>query len=121
MTDTLKALRTALAARLGVSVSTEVPATRPDQFVTLMRTSGGVNRFTDTPTILIHCWAKPANGQSGEAAAGALAARVIRALIETADEDPYISDINISNKYRNDTADGTPRYSIVCGVTANQP
>lgn len=122
MTDPLKTVRDALAAALpGCRVATEVPpGGRPDPLVTLRRTGGPSDAFLESPSLTVTCWAAPDPGHSGDRNAAALATRARDALLAIPDGDPWVSEVEVAGTYRNDRADGTPRYSIQCRLTVNQ-
>lgn len=122
MTDPLKTVRDALAAAMpDCRVATEVPSgERPDPLVTVRRTGGPSDAFLDSPSLLVTCWASPDAGHSGDRNAAALATRARETLLAIPDGDPWVSDVEVPSTYRNDHADGTPRYSIQCRLTVNQ-
>lgn len=42
---------------MGVSVSTKVPAKRPERFIKASLAGGGEDSIFDTPRVLVECWA----------------------------------------------------------------
>lgn len=95
-------------ARLAVPCSSEVPATRPDEFVTVERTGGQYELGKDNPTLAVQCWA------STDAKAYSLALAVAEVLRNMRETVPQVCRSSVSSVYRFDApGDQQRRYQIV--------
>lgn len=101
-------LKTALAP---IPVYTEIPAERPQKFVTLEKTGGSRQNWIETATIALQCW-------SGSLYEAADLCRTVKAVMDAsiALDDiaraEYVSDYNYT-----DTAAKAYRYQAVYQVT----
>lgn len=60
--DVLADLCRWLSDRLGVPVSTTVPAARPPEFATVERTGGGAAPYGDSPNLAVQTWSESEAG-----------------------------------------------------------
>ena len=56
----IAALAEWLPAQAGVPCYGQVPAERPDTFIDVYRTGGGVSNYIDHPVVAVRCWAQSA-------------------------------------------------------------
>lgn len=97
-----------LNKRLDVAAYADVPASRPEQFITVERTGGGRdNVIIDRPTVAIQCWS------TSRASAADLAYVVDDALPEFTQE-PGINKARRTTIYNFPDEKGNPRYQLVC-------
>lgn len=93
-----------------VYVAADVPADRPDYFITLERTGGGLdNVVRDTPTVAIQAWAPT------RAEAMALAEDV-RDAMDAFKYAPYICRCSLNGMYNYPTSHAEPRYQLVYDI-----
>lgn len=106
MFDILAFIRDRIANATGLTCATEVPANRPDRFVTIYRDGGGRREHVDNPTITVQTWG------ASEADAYELALQV-RDVMENMTFSPYVSDVSCSSLRVNNHSDGAHRYEAV--------
>ena len=97
----------------GVPVSTDVPARRPERFVTVERTGGAETPFTDHPMLAIQCW------DTSRVQASFLAQRV-KTLLERATRIPAVARIVIESTTNYPLDEHTPRYQITAELTVHK-
>lgn len=97
-----------LSGKLGVPVSTTVPAERPAEFSTVERTGGGSTVYGDAPSLAVQLW----SGTEAGAYTLALAAR--EALVSRAwQELPLVVSCEVGGIYRFPDPDSRmERYQI---------
>lgn len=96
---------------MGLDAHTRVPSSRPDEFVTVERTGGGVSDGIDRPMMAVQCWAPT------DARAEALANAVRLALVATAPPAGVHSVRVNSGPYQFfDPETRMPRYQLVLDV-----
>lgn len=115
--DIEKALAGYLRSRLGVRVSTRVPAERPDRFVEVKRIGGTrANLVQDEPIIMLRAW-----GASNDAESAGPAADLARATYYQLDaaqrswlaDDCWLYHARIGSPVNNpDAGTDTPRYQM---------
>lgn len=112
--ETLLVQLLALNPRLkGVPVSTDVPAHRPGQFITVERTGGAETPFLDHPMMAVQCWAPT------RTAAGTLAAQTKLALLETT-MHPAVARVDIESTSNYPLDATTPRQQIVASLVVHK-
>lgn len=96
-----------LKARLDVPVSSQVPANRPDEFITIERTGGAYSLGKDSPNLAIQAWSTT----DAKAYSLALAAaEVVRNMRESVTQ-VCTSEVNGIYSFA-DTESRTPRYQL---------
>ncbi len=101
---------------LGYTASTNVPAHRPDRFVTVERESGGVDNLVDHPTVTVQTWALSRDEAETDG-------RDIRLLAETATregtlpEGVYAMTANAGPYSFPDEDSDMPRYQTLYDIT----
>ena len=100
-----------LASQLAVPVSTEIPATRPDEFVTVERVGGPITDVRDKALLAIQAWS------TTRTKAGVLAHKVTDSLILGGIQHPQIADVGINSIVNNpDPSSGQARFQITAVV-----
>lgn len=100
-----------LASQLSVPVSTEVPANRPAEFVTVERSGGPITDVRDKALLTIECWS------TSRTNAGTLAHTVCDSLIAGSISHPQIASADINSIVNNpDPASGQARFQITAIV-----
>lgn len=88
----------------------DVPADRPQRFITVERTGGGREwRVRQLPTFAIQCWAE-SRWEASELA------RETADSLELLAEHPSVGRVSISSTYNFPSSDGEPRYQIVTEI-----
>ena len=97
---------------LGYRASTSVPADRPDEFVTVERTGGGVSDMLDHPVVAIGTWAATEFGaeQMGRDIRSA-------ALAGPRPEGVHSMRVDAGPYALGDAERGIPRYQLVLDIT----
>lgn len=105
--DVLADLVAWLPARLGVPCSASVPASAPDEFVTLERTGGGSGIGVDRPNLAVQCWS------STQAGAYTLALAAREALLQCWESLPQVCSVTVGGIYGFPDPDSRrPRYQL---------
>ena len=101
-----------LSPLIGVPVSTDVPAKRPKQFVTVERAGGTEARFSSRPMLAVQAW----GGSRTEC--GNLAQKV-RTLLLQAVSLPRVSDVQVLSvsNYPDPGPPASARYQVVVQLT----
>lgn len=101
-----------IAAKTGMPCSTQVPVTRPAEFVTVERTGGSYQLGRDVANLAVQCWA----GSDYEAYTLALAVR--EAVCGMREAIPQVCKVEAASLYEyGDVESGTPRYQLDAYVT----
>lgn len=105
-----------LSRSLDIPVSGDVPEDKPDRFVTLQRSGGGLDRIIlDHPTAIIQCWA------ATRADAKTLALQVAQLIQEMPDGYVNVVAASVNSLYNfPSTQTRKPRYQIVADFTVQQ-
>ena len=100
-----------LAEQLDVSVSADVPANRPESFVTVSRDGGSVTAYDDRPNLTVQVWHKDRLQVEG------LADDVVDALVAMRDAIDGVSRVDVQKSYYPEQgAQVFPRYVLSCAV-----
>lgn len=92
--DSTALLRKMLEAYLyPVKAFVQVPATRPEKFVTVERTGGKIDAFSDAPTFAVQAWAPT------KAEAAALAEKTASAIDSWPKTAPEVADATVESMY----------------------
>ena len=92
--DSTALLREMLDASLSpVKAFVQIPATRPEKFVTIERTGGRIDAFSDAPTFAVQAWAPT------KAEAAALAKQAAVAIDNWPVSDPAVADATVESLY----------------------
>lgn len=92
--DSTALLREMLDASLSpVKAFVQIPATRPEKFVTIERTGGRIDAFSDAPTFAVQAWAPT------KAEAAALAKQAAAAIDNWPVSDPAVADATVESLY----------------------
>ena len=92
--DSTALLRAALEASLyPVKAFVQVPASRPEKFVTVERTGGKRDAFSDSPTFAVQAWAPT------KAEAAALAEAAAMAIDSWPKTEPSVADATVESLY----------------------
>lgn len=98
-----------IAANTGWDAATEVPNPRPERFVSIERTGGGVTGIVlDNPTVAIQCWA-PTRAEAAEMAYS------IRDMLPSFKYEANVRAVLI-NSIASFPAPDSPRYQIVADI-----
>lgn len=97
----------------GIPVSTDVPAKRPERFVTVERVGGDESPFTDRPLLAIQCW------DTSRVQASFLAQRV-KVLLERATRIPAVARVRIESTLNYPLDERSPRYQITAELTVHK-
>lgn len=101
-----------LADHLSVPVSTDVPATRPTEFVTVERVGGGWSDVRDLALIVVLAWS------TSRTKAGTLAHTVADSLMQAAIESPSIANVSIESIINTpDLSSEQARFQVTAQVT----
>ena len=76
-----------------VKAFVQVPATRPEKFVTIERTGGKIDAFSDAPTFAVQAWAPT------KAEAAALAEQTASAIDSWPKTEPSVADATVESLY----------------------
>ena len=91
--DSTERLRKMLDKMTSYKVYAQVPSTHPDSFVTIERTGGPIDAFTDSPTFAVQAWAPT------KAAAAATAENLANLIGDWPILDPAVADTRIDSLY----------------------
>ena len=91
--DSTERLRTMLDKAIGYRVYAQVPATHPDSFVTIERTGGAIDDFSDSPTFAVQAWAPT------KAAAAGIAANLAQAIGRWPVVDLAVAEARVDSLY----------------------
>lgn len=92
--DSTALMREALSSYLyPVRAFAQVPTLRPDKFVTVERTGGKIDAFSDSPTFAVQAWAPT------KAEAAALAEQVALAIDSWPAIAPEVADATVESMY----------------------
>lgn len=91
--DSTERLRKMLDKMTSYKVYAQVPATHPDSFVTIERTGGTIDAFSDSPTFAVQAWAPT------KAAAAATAKNLANLIGNWPILDPAVADTRIDSLY----------------------
>lgn len=92
--DSTALLREMLESALyPVKAFVQVPATRPEKFVTIERTGGKIDAFSDAPTFAVQAWAPT------KAEAAALAEQTASAIDSWPKTEPSVADATVESLY----------------------
>lgn len=97
----------------GIPVSLDVPAQRPERFVTIERVGGGETPFIDTPMLAIQCWDK------SRVKAAALA-DLTKAVLERAWQMSNVARVDVQSTINFPLDESTPRYQIAVELTVHK-
>lgn len=97
-----------LNANFGCEAATEVPNPRPKRFVSVERTGGPSDRFTDSPTVALQCWA-PTRAEAAD-----MACR-LRDMLPSFVYEANIREVGV-NSLANFPAADSPRYQLVVNI-----
>ena len=115
--DSTALLRKMLEAYLyPVKAFVQVPATRPEKFVTVERTGGKIDAFSDSPTFAVQAWAPT------KAEAAALAEQTASAIDSWPMTEPSVADATVESLY--DFADPdsrSQRFQLTAHVIVFNP
>lgn len=102
-------------SEVGAPAYYDVPASRPDAFVTVERTGGATGEgMTETPLMVARCWA-PSRRSAAE-----LGDAVRAALVRLPETVADVSGVSVTSAFRDvDLESGTPRYQLVFQMYAN--
>lgn len=102
------------ASGIGATAYPDVPAARPESFVTVLRTGGGRSDLVvERPLMLAQCWAPDRPRACVLAAAVGDALRAMEA-------EPDVFHVSVTSTYRDvDLESGQPRCSVVFEPTFN--
>lgn len=105
--NVLSAVCSYVTAQTGLPCSTQVPAARPAEFVTVQRTGGGYELGRDVANLAVQTWA----ATDFDAYTLALAVReCMRTMREAV---PSICKVEVSSLYEfGDVESGSPRYQL---------
>lgn len=81
-----------LSATTGVHVSSDVPAERPDAFVTVERGGGGVTAYDDRPSLTVQVWCRD------RLAVEDLVERVEDSLLSMRDEVDGVQSVSVTTR-----------------------
>jgi hypothetical protein len=100
-----------LSQKVAVPVSADVPADKPDRFITIERTGGSRdNHVVDRPNLAIQCWG------TSRLDASELAYEV-DAILPSIVEIPQVTHFERDTFYNFPDEHGAPRYQIVVNLT----
>lgn len=105
---------TYLAERLDARVATQRPVDYIGNLVTVVRSGGGGDRFTDRPRLSLHCWA------GSDLAALQLAEATAALMLEAPDHIANLARVDQDSFYANPYTDGTPRYTVSVELVTNR-
>lgn len=91
--DSTERLRKMLDKMASYKVYAQVPSTHPDSFVTIERTGGTIDAFSDSPTFAVQAWAPT------KAAAAATAENLAILIGNWPILDPAVADTRIDSLY----------------------
>ena len=91
--DSTERLRQMLDKAIGYRVYAQVPSTYPDSFVTVERTGGAIDAFSDSPTFAVQAWAPT------KAAAAKIASTLATAIDNWPVSDPAVADARVASLY----------------------
>lgn len=91
--DSTERLRKMLGSATAYKVYAQVPSTHPDSFVTIERTGGTIDAFSDSPTFAVQAWAPT------KAAAATLATTLAQVIDRWPVSDPAVADVRIDSLY----------------------
>ena len=91
--NALKEVIARLSATTGVHVSADVPAERPDAFVTVERGGGGVTAYDDRPSLTVQVWCRD------RLAVEDLVERVEDSLLSMRDEVDGVQSVSVDRSY----------------------
>ena len=94
---------------LGYDTYATIPSTRPERFITVQRTGGGISNTIDHPTYAVQCWAQ--TYEQAENDALSIRNEIIDGNTRPANFDAIT--INTSPYIWEDTATKIPRYQFV--------
>ena len=98
---------------MGIPVSTDVPAQRPERFVTVERVGGDETPFVDHPLLAVQCW------DASRVEASFLAQRV-KPLLERATRIPAVARVRIESTLNHPLDEHSPRYQITAELTVHK-
>lgn len=100
-----------LGGALTCPVSSDVPAERPDAFVTVERAGGPRSKTDDSPLLTVQAWHRD------RLALETLADSVCDALLDMPDEIDGVFSVDVSKSYFPEQIAGTfPRYVLTCTI-----
>lgn len=91
--DSTERLRKMLDSAISYKVYAQVPATHSDSFVTIERTGGAIDVFSDSPTFAVQAWAPT------KAAAAGIAANLAQAIERWPVLDLAVADARVDSLY----------------------
>lgn len=91
--DSTERLRKMLDKAIGYRVYAQVPSTHSDSFVTIERTGGKIDAFSDSPTFAVQAWAPT------KAEAAAIAAQAAIAIDGWPKTAPEVADATVESLY----------------------
>lgn len=91
--DSTERLRKMLDKETSYKVYARVPSTRDESFVTIERTGGTIDAFSDSPTFAVQAWAPT------KAAAAGIAATLARVIDDWPLSDLAVADARVDSLY----------------------
>lgn len=96
----------------GLPAYGDVPANRPDEFITVERTGGAKGKILDAGTYAVQVWA------TTRSRAASLADKTAAYLNTEAPQRPEIAAVNVASAYNFPDPDSrTPRYQLTVNAT----
>lgn len=96
-----------------IPVSTDVPADRPDRFVSVERTGGERTKILDRPELAIQCWAQ------SSVAAAELADMLVDVVLPRVYELADLGAFSINSIYNYPLDETQPRYQITADAVVH--
>lgn len=90
---------------LGVDAFADIPADRPERFITVERTGGGRDRFVDRPQAVVQVWADSRAGASE-------LADTVAASLQGMTTLPEVGRVTVESVVNFPDVSGHPRYQI---------
>lgn len=103
-----------LTEQLGIQVSTTIPENRPSRAVTVVRTGGRGDRFTERPRVDVNTWG------TTDLEAMELMGEVCDALLCLPDHSENIAYVEQGSVYSEHYEDGTPRWGASFSFVINR-
>ncbi|MGE8691837.1 hypothetical protein [Bifidobacterium bifidum] len=97
----------------GIPASTDVPAARPERFVTVERVGGAETPFLDKPLMAVQCWAATRMQASN-------LAQTVKHALERAWLLPQVAAVRIESTVNHPLGESTPRYQITVELTVHK-
>lgn len=91
--EPIERLQAMLGRAIAYKVYAQVPPTHSDSFVSIERTGGTIDTFSDSPTFAVQAWA-PAKAEAAN-----LAEKIAVAIDNWPISDPAVADVRIDSLY----------------------